>query len=48
MILLYSISTLTLLDILHMPTLGTNLVSLGVIQYKEIAVRSWENIDYIC
>jgi len=40
MILPHSTFTLTLLDILHMLTLGTNLVSMGIIQYKGIVVRS--------
>ena len=39
-ILPHSISILTLLNILHMLTLCTNLVSLGIIQCKEITVRS--------
>jgi len=42
MILLHSTSSLTLLDTLHMLTLGINLVSLGIIQCKEIVVRSWK------
>jgi len=43
MILPNGTSTLTLTDAFHVPTLGTNLVSLGVLHHKGASVRSWIN-----
>jgi len=43
MILLNGTSTLTLTDAFHIPTLGANLVSLGVLHRKGASVRSWIN-----
>ena len=43
MILPNRTSTLTLTDAFHIPTLGANLVSLGVLHCKGASVRSWIN-----
>ena len=42
MILSYSTFTFILLDILYVLTLMINLVSLDIIQCKEIVVKSWK------
>jgi len=43
MILLNETSTLTLTNAFHIPTLGANLVSLGVLYCKGVSVQSWIN-----
>jgi len=43
MILPNGTSILTLTDVFHIPTLGANLVSLGVLHCKGVSVRSWIN-----
>jgi len=42
MILPNGTSKLTLTDTLHIPTLGADLISLGVLHYKGTLVQSWE------
>jgi len=42
MILPNSTSKLTFTDTLYIPTLGADLISLGVLHYKGALVQSWE------
>jgi len=42
MILSNGISNLTLTNALYIPTLGANLISLGVLHRKGISVQSWK------
>ena len=43
MVLFNSVLKLTFTDTLHISTLGADLISLSILQYKNASVWSWEN-----